>query len=475
MITSRLLLRALTIFIAAFLLNNMACSKAKFEATDPTNRQGQPSPDNVNPSDNGNPDNGDVINCSNVNSNFCNTGDDGFQDNVPPLTFTPPVCDDHSPLPSPLPNVTCYNNTFGNTTKNNVNGVNVWLVVDSSLSFDQVRLAVGRAVSRSFLSSLQHQVPVTVSVIPAHAPSSSYQGQPSYHGRFYGSSVTFNPGMSASQIQAAESALLSRLGSNMPESPISLAKRDNRVHDGLNYSSAGSNTVLGGPNSGSDEMGLSSFAKAMDNYSIPSNNAWVVMFLADENDVCVPERNSNNSLYFSHYNEQEIYNKGLCNGVTPSSVYNKARSYAGNRPFVIGTMTYLKYNTIPSNAHAQSSVGIGYTDITGLARSQGVMVDLAAAGSGLSNLSNISYNLVEGLTEVTNNSVGVHTHYPIYDDKGNRLSLNKVRRYTDNGTVKLDLQVYVNGQRSNYSYDSQNSLIMPLTKGSHVQIQFCIQ
>ena len=295
---SQLLIRALTIFIAAFLLNTIACSKAKFEATDPTNRQGQPSPDNVNPSDTDNPDDGDVINCSNVNSQFCDTPDDGFQDNVPPLNFTPPVCDDHSPLPSPLPGVTCYNNTFGNTTKNNVNGVNVWLVVDSSRSFDQARLAVGRAVSRSFLSSLQHQVPVTVSVIPAHAPSSSYNGAPSFAGRIYGGSVTFTPGMSSSQVAAAEAALLSRLDSNMQESPVSLAKRDFRPLDGLNYESANSNNLLGGPNSGSDEMGLLSFKLAMEKNSIPANNAWVVLFLADENDVCVPERNANNSLYF---------------------------------------------------------------------------------------------------------------------------------------------------------------------------------
>ena len=478
-----MLSRAMTIIAAVFLFNMMACSKAKFEATDTTNRQAQPAPDNVTTNGSQDPNSGDVVSCSNVNSQFCNNDDDGFQDTIPPITFTPPTCNVHQPIPTNFPDRTCYENIFQNSTKGNINGVNVWLVVDSSRSFDQARLAVGRAVSRSFLASLQHKVPVTVSIIPAHAPSSSYGSATSYNGRIYGE-ATFRPTMTSSQVAAAEANLLSRLDSAMQESPISLAKRNRQSLDGLNYASSGSSQILGGPNSGSDEMGLDSFMAAMENYSIPANNAWVVMFLADENDICARELSHNGSIYYSHYNEAELFNRGYCNGVSADIAYNRAKAYAGNRPFAVGAMTYLDYNTIPNSAHAQSSVGIGYTRMAGLAKTNGKLIDLAA--SSAQGLDSIATKIIQSLGQVTNNSVGFHTHYPIYDNSGNRVNLKDVFRWNDNGTIKLDLKVYVGptvqsvsgiskeSYRSNYSYSSADSLVMPANKNTVVRIEYCV-
>ncbi|MCJ8277514.1 MAG: hypothetical protein MJK18_11785, partial [Bdellovibrionales bacterium] len=249
MITGQRIAKALTLIAAALLLNVMACNKASFEATDPTNRPAFPDANGVTENGEQNDDGGDAINCGNPNSIFCANNDDGFQDNVPPMV-DPPFCDIKRPTVN-----NCYENIYRNSTKDGIAGINLWLVVDSSRSFDAARMAVARQVSQAFLTSLRHQVPVTISVIPAHAPSSSYGSASSFNGRIYGQ-VTIRPGENPT---SAMNQLLSFVDSSMQESPISLAKRDRRVLDNLNYANGVSGPVYGGPNSGSDEMGLDSF------------------------------------------------------------------------------------------------------------------------------------------------------------------------------------------------------------------------
>ena len=64
--------------------------------------------------------------------------------------------------------------TCDDTSKNPIDGVTVWLVVDSSRSFDKERQAVGKALASKFIKKLANEKPVTISVIASHAPSASY-------------------------------------------------------------------------------------------------------------------------------------------------------------------------------------------------------------------------------------------------------------------------------------------------------------
>ncbi|MCB0378596.1 MAG: hypothetical protein KDD33_08900 [Bdellovibrionales bacterium] len=472
MLHNKWLPRVLVLIASFFVLNLVACSKAKFEATKDRERTANVSPDNVTPTGNP-PGSGELVGCNDLSNPLCsNPGDGGFLNPPGPIGFVPPQCDTGD-IPSNKPGSICYSNIYRNTTKANVSGVTVWLVVDSSYSFDEERVAVGRAVVRGFMQSLNMNIPVTISVISSHAPSGSYNGIQSQSAAlspnvFYQHSsepvsIQLYPGMSSSDLANAEAQLLMKLDSNMQESPISIAKESH----GSVESYPGSGQMLswskGGKHSGSDELGLFNFMAAMRRASVPSDHAWVVLFMSDENDVCMNQ-------YNDHENEVEMY-RLYCGGVTPQSAYSQAVSFAGSRPFVMGAMVYTGQAPVPSGI--QHSVGRGYTDLVGMMTAQGLMIDLAAASS--SGLSTIASRLVEGVASTTKESIGTHTHYPIYDTNGNQLSLAQVRTYqSSNGATTLDLQVYVDGAPANYTYDSQRSLIIPAVRGHQVEIQFCV-
>lgn len=487
MVSKSLSYKVLVLFLATVIFNQLACSKASFQADESTKAQRSPQPDNVDDPFNTFNDT-DVVRCDNTNAAFCDRGDDGLTDDVPVLTYTPPRCD----ITSETGN--CYRNTYADTRRNPINGVDVWLVVDSSQSFDAARVAVGQAVTDHFVAAMVRDgVEVRVSVIAGHAPSGSYAGVRSAapytnSGIFY--QHTTEPLTivirNQSEIASKRAQLLSKLDSYMRESPISIAKRASgsiEVTRG-NYQTWN----WGGPHSGSDELGLLNFYHAMtgpNKATIPANNGWVVMFLSDENDACVPFSNySSRSPYFdtitgkyySHQGGELDYKSDeaemfdwYCNGLTTSQVYAEAVRFAGDRPYAIGAMVYRNRSTIPSNAHAQADIGQGYLELVAKAGRQGATVDLATASS--SNLEAIATSMVSEMAEITNESVGTHTQYPIYDSANRRLSLNSVE--TVNGT--FNMQVYVDGRRSNYTIDATNSLVRPSTLGSEVEIRFCLK
>lgn len=475
-----LLSKVLIPALAVLVVNQMACSNASFQAADNTQAKRAPAPDNV-----GNPfnhfDTGDAVRCDNTNVSFCDPGDNGLTDQVPDLGWTPPQCDvSHSGV--------CYSNIYQDTRRNPISAVDIWLVVDSSRSFDSERQAVGRAVANSFIRNLVAQVPVNISVIASHAPSYPYYsaGGPTYRS----AAPAMNPSVfyqhsyepvtvtirNTSEIYSKTSELLTKLDSAMRESPISLAKRDRAQIEVL--PSYFRSWPLAGPHSGSDELGLRNFMDAMTGpyrASIPRDHGWVVLFMSDENDACVPFTNYSSrspykvgSYYYSHASDEAEMFDWYCGGVSVSQVYNQAMRFAGDRPFALGAMVYRDRNTIPSSAHAQADIGKGYLEVVARAGRQGVIVDLASASWSLENA---AHNLVNELASITNESVGNHTQYPIYDNNYNRLSLNKVE--TINGT--FNLQVYVDGQRSNYSIDPAYSLIRPSNIGRQVEIRFCLK
>ena len=120
--TPNVLSKLVILLFAAVVANQLACSNASFEASNSDARQNAPQPDNVNsPFDH--TDSGEAVRCDNVSAAFCDTSDDGLTSNLPPLHFTPPTCD--------VSNCGgCVCNTYKNTSRRNIDGVNVWLVVD---------------------------------------------------------------------------------------------------------------------------------------------------------------------------------------------------------------------------------------------------------------------------------------------------------------------------------------------------------
>lgn len=464
MMTREWSLRIMFMATMVMTANQLACSNARFEATASTPQQTTPQPDN--PSSPFQPNSGDPVRCDTAQTQACDPDDGGFRPTVPNLTFTPPQCD------ITVISDQCYRNIYRNATKNSIDGVNVWLVVDSSESFDDERLAVAKAVTAGFLTSLRRQVPVTISVIVGHAPSSAYRGYPSYAPAmnaeiFYRHSsepvsITLRPGMSSSQVRSLESQLLSKVGANMQESPISLAKRDRATLDGMSW-------ALGGPHSGSDELGLRNFYDAMARARIPANNALVVLFMSDENDVCTPFVSGNQYVY-SHRDEEEMFYR-YCRGINVDSVYSRLISYVGDRPFVLGALVYTGQAPIPSGV--QHSVGKGYTNLVARAGRSGVMVDLASRN--VYGLQTVADRLIQGAVSATNESVGLHTQFPIYDSNRRRLNLSEVATYNPGTGPRLDMQVFVDGVQVNYSIDTVNSLVRPSRLGTQVEIRFCVK
>ncbi len=476
MLSKSLIYKVLVLLFAALIFNQMACSNASFEADDSSKLQQSPEPDNVDdPFDSF--DDSDAVRCDNTNAIFCDRGDDGLTDNVPDLNYTPPRCDVTS-------NGNCYRNTYRDTRRNPINGVDVWLVVDSSESFDQARVAVGRALADDFLRNLVRDVPVRISVIAGHAPSGSYSGVRSaapavnsevfYRHTTEPLTVTIR---NTAEINSKRDQLLSKLNRFMRESPISIAKRNGGSIQVLN--GYFENWSLGGPHSGSDELGLRNFYDAIagpNRAFVPNDNAWVVLFLSDENDACVPfDRYSArsphlvNGRYYSHRSDEAEMLDWYCGGISTSRVYAEAVRFAGNRPYALGAMVYRDRSTIPSSAHGQADIGRGYLEVVAKAGRQGATVDLATATSSW-GMESTARRIVGELANITNESVGTHTQYPIYDSPGNRISLNRVE--TIDG--RFNMQVYVDGRRSNYTIDSRNSLVRPSTLGEEVEIRFCV-
>lgn len=438
----------------------MACDNARFQEVKPLS----PQPDNVSPQFR--PTSGDPVscNCDNVKAAYCDPADDGLSESLPPLTFTPP------PVRVTPKGENCFINYYDNTTKPNITGVQVWLVVDSSESFDDERRAVAKALANTFLATLLYKVPITISVIAGHAPSSNYGSYRSYAPDvnpeiFYRKgtepiSITVSPGMSSAQILALGDVLMSKVDNNMQESPISLAKRNRATIDGMSW-------ALAGPHSGSDEMGIRNFMEAMKKTTLPANTAFVALFLSDENDVCVPFVNGSGQFVYSHDNEREIHQR-FCSGVSVSSAYSLAMSYAGNNPFMFGALVYTGQSPIPSGI--QHSVGIGYTHLVARAARQGVMVDLASRN--FSNLQTAANTLVKELAAITDESQNFHTQFPIYTSPEQRVSLARIATDSNNN---FDLQVYVKGNRTNFSVDGANSLVKPCDLGQSVEIHFCLK
>lgn len=462
--------KLIMLFFFAIMINQMACN-ARFQEVQPH------SPLPSSGSTKFSPKSGDPVscNCNTVKAAYCDPADDGLSDSLPPLTFTPP------PVRIQRVGEKCFINNYDNTTKPDVTGVQVWLVVDSSQSFDAGRRAVARAVANSFVTTLMKKVPVTVSVIAGHAPSSAWNGNPSFapdvnHNVFYSRgneplSLTFMPGMSMDQAQRLGSLLLAKVDSNMQESPISMAKEAGGSIDGFSWD-------LRGKHSGSDELGLRNFKKAMEESFHPDHEALAVLFLSDENDICVPfdehvsdkliasEKIKDKTYYFSHPDEIEMLK--FCSGVSVDSVYSMAMKYVGDNPLMIGAMVYTGQST-PTGV--QHTIGRGYMELVARAGRQGVMVDLMAGD--VERLQSSADKLISALANITNESQNNHTQYPIYTSPGQRVALSKVA--LKEGTNNLDLEIEVDGDPVGYDIDRKFSLIKPCDLGSSVEIRFCLK
>ena len=116
--------------------------------------------------------------------------------------------------------VRCFYNTFDNTrrTTPTVSGIDLWLVVDTSQPFDEVRSAVGNAIVEGYWQNYRQQVPLYISVIAAHTPNSihsSARGDVFYSHHGERSTVVFRPSMSQDDFNKAKREVLVKLQRDM--------------------------------------------------------------------------------------------------------------------------------------------------------------------------------------------------------------------------------------------------------------------
>ena len=535
-----ILYKVLFLMFAAMIANQMACNKASFEAEESVVGSKAADPDNPDESVD-EFDDGDTVSCAagkTDNRRVCQRdrdreldldfGDGGDRDKCdgncddgdkvvyrptptkpkrPTMTFTPPKCT----VTKTDEAGRCFKNSYGDITKESINGVSIWLVVDSSRSFDGERVAVANAITSGFLTALQKDVPVEISVIAGHAPSPGiYEGPvpadpdyglgpvqevkssaPAINGEvFYRHKseplkIVLRPDMSEAQFNKAKRELLMKLGNDMRESPISLAKQQKQKDYEYDVQKFYPGWAKVGPHSGSDELGLRNFSDAMDKARVPDGYAWIVLFAADENDACTPDSDpATGKVKWSHYEDESQMYKWYCQGITPHNVYNKAKKFAGDRPHAFGALVYTLNKPIPSYAHPQAGYGEGYTKIVALAgRGHGLLMDLANRDRNgnieTDALDSVATRIVDGLAINIRNSLGIHTDYYLFDEEGGQpLSLDSIQ--VKNG--KYNLQVIVDGEPWNYDHDHANDLIIPYygadksrkIKDAHkVDIVFC--
>lgn len=487
MISPNLFSKIFALVFAAFVVNQLACSNASFDKSEETKGQRAPSPDSPNGGFE-NFDSGDATSCRNSNKTFCDPGDDGLNPNPPAFSWDSPECTTHKGTNN------CYINKCKGSSGKKIGGVEVWLIVDSSRSFDEERVAVGRAILNGFIRAMGKGVPVVVKVIVGHAPSGPFAGVDANDGIyktvnssapslnsdiFYRHSseplaITIRPGMSSRQLQLAENDLMLKLQQTMHESPISYGKNSRvpiEVKSGQYHS-----WQKTGPHSGSDELGLRNFVDALKMApKPPADYAWVVLFMSDENDACTPFV-SGGTYSYSHPDEAEM-KAWYCSAITPSHAYAKAVEFAEDRPYMFGAFVYTGQAPIPyshPSVHSQASFGLGYTNMVAKGGERhGVMVDLASAyNSG--NLDWAAGQIIDGLAFKTSSAEGAYADFRIQNESG-LLPLTQVRTRNQGGQKVFNMQVYVDGAQCGYDIDSANSFVRPHCVGDEVEIRFCTQ
>ena len=266
------------------------------------------------------------------------------------------------PTDSTVPGVINCNVDISNVsncfTGANVDGVNVWVVVDASSSFT-MREQVGRQLAENFENGLKNNLPLTISVIAAHTLNSPFGSN--------GNNIFYQHNNEPHVIQVNQSSDFHRASQDLRTKFSFDMKADPKA---ANY--------YGGPDNnkhtGANEMGLLSLTNAMTR--IPSGNitrqskyGWLVIFAADENDPCVQDPGVS-----TPRGEQAMYDNDCRNGVdgrriTPGLVFSEMRRFAGLRSMMVSGILNANGRVVLGDPR-NSGIGYGYLEVIQQAQGQ---------------------------------------------------------------------------------------------------------
>ena len=366
--------------------------------------------------------------------------------NVPPAH--PPV-DVVRPLPPPAPipqprpvqrppvvaEEPCHEITYDHSQyvpDYGTRGVNIWLVVDGSKSFPIEKPAALRALINDYMGAIARRIPVTFSVISGHSRHSrdSVTFQNRMDNFFYRVSnephtVKFLPRMSQEQIARQADILVEKvMGMRTDNSP--------GVSDGgelLMYNLAAA-------------LNPERLEWAKSAGAFGDNNAFGVIFMGDENDICSPAANatvSEKTAYRDHCFGQDFI----------ADVKAKLARIAQHKPVFVSGYIYTGETQVPRDG--DNGVGHGMLEL--IQQTQGVALDLGAIAGGQMSYSSAA----ERLAQLTNTRGNLdEARYRISRDGRNvpfnQLDMTRTRVFVDGRQVQhrvRDGYIYIDGCEPN--------------------------
>lgn len=269
--------------------------------------------------------------------------------------------------PLPTLDVACYHDRYAVPEESVTRKIDILIVPDTSGSIIEERAAIADGFD-SFLSIMPESADIRVAVMLGHSGASSRAG------------VLYQKG--------TEPVILDNQVLTMNEIKTHLRTKMQNP--------AGDNASDGG------EMGLYSLNKSLiqsnfDNIQTQGfyrdDAALVVIFVADEQDICAEYPQGVSPVVDPQGGETNSYNKYCIDGsgnkiVTSKIVVDRLKELYTDKPLIVGGVLYNNLNTIPFGG--ENELGYGYLEAIDLAG--GISVDMATGdyGNGLSKLGTLA-------------------------------------------------------------------------------------
>lgn len=334
---------------------------------------------------------------------------------VAPRPVAPPVV----AQPAPCQDV-IYNHSNYQPGNYGTRGVNIWLVVDGSKSFPIEKEDAIRALMRDYTNNIN--IPTTFSVISGHSRVSSdsvtYQNRMSDF--FYKNDpsepavVRLKPGMSAEERRAQEDLLVSKI----------LGMRT----DNTRGKSDGGELLVYNLSAALHPQRLE-WARSVGAFS--DHNAFGVVFMSDENDICTQDRSRP-----VKQSEAEAYRDHCVGMDNTANVIGALQQISKIKPVFASGYIYTGETQIPQDMENDNGIGLGMLDI--IQANKGLAIDLGAMASGRMTYSGAAERLAK-LTHVRGKMD--QARYQIVSKDGrpvpfNQLDMDRTKVYVDGKQVQ---------------------------------------
>lgn len=256
----------------------------------------------------------------------------------------------------------CYVDQYAPDEADVIRDLDIIIVPDTSTSLNEERADIADGFD-FFLNRIPEEVNVRIGVVLAHSTLSSRGG------------------------------VLYRKNTE----PLVLDSQELSMEDLVSGLNKKLSSPAGEGRSDGGEMGLLSLEAALthnrdhfiDNGLLRENASLLVVFIADEQDICydypdhiipVEDKQNIEPRAKADYCTDEEGNLAI----TPTTTFESIKAAAGDRPYVVGGVIYTSLDTMPVNG--ENEIGYGYKEVVELAG--GINVDLASGdyGPGLERL-----------------------------------------------------------------------------------------